>query len=72
MRLGLEHFEHVRLEPVVITYCAREQHEFHFQIRLLGDVMALEVFELKVGVQAGTSSRSWENRTATHCRFAAA
>jgi hypothetical protein len=51
--LGLEHFEQVRLEPVVMTDCAGEQHEFHFQIRLLGDVMALEAFELKAGVPGG-------------------
>ncbi len=51
--LGLEHFEHVRLEPMVMTDCAGEQHEFHFQIRLLGDVMALEAFELKAGVPGG-------------------
>jgi hypothetical protein len=51
--LGLEHFEHVRLEPVVMTDCTGEQHEFHFQIRLLGDVMALEAFELEAGVPGG-------------------
>jgi len=51
--LGLEHFEQVRLEPIVMTDCAGERHEFHFQIRLLGDVMALEAFELKAGVPGG-------------------
>jgi hypothetical protein len=51
--LGLEGFEHVRLEPVMMADCAGEQHEFHFQIRLLGDVMALEAFELKAGVPGG-------------------
>jgi hypothetical protein len=51
--LGLEHFEHVRLEPVVMTDCAGEQHEFHFRSRLLGDVMALEAFELRADVQDG-------------------
>ena len=51
--LGLEHFGHVRLEPVVMTDCAGEQHEFHFQIRLLGDVMALEAFELKADAPGG-------------------
>jgi hypothetical protein len=51
--LGLAHLEHVRLEPVVMTDCAGEQHEFHFGIRLLGDVMALEAFELKAGVPGG-------------------
>jgi hypothetical protein len=51
--LGLEHFEHVRLAPVVMTDCAGEQHEFHFRTRLLGDVMALEAFELRAGVPDG-------------------
>ena len=51
--LGLEHFEHVRLEPVVLTDCAGEQHEFHFRTRLLGDVMALEAFELRAGMPDG-------------------
>lgn len=51
--LGLEHFEHHRLEPVVLTDCAGEQHEFHFRTRLLGHVMALEAFELKAGVPGG-------------------
>jgi hypothetical protein len=51
--LGLEHFEHVRLEPVVMADCAGEHHEFHFRTRLLGDVMALEAFELRAGVPNG-------------------
>ena len=48
--LGLERFEHVRLQPIVITDCAGEKHEFHFGIRLLGHLMALDAFELKAGV----------------------
>ncbi|MBW4092378.1 MAG: hypothetical protein HIU82_14920 [Proteobacteria bacterium] len=51
--LGLEQFENVRLEPVVMMDCAGDQHEFHFGIRLLGDVMALKAFELKAGVPGG-------------------
>jgi hypothetical protein len=51
--LGLERFEHVQLQPIVMTDCAGEQHEFHFQIRLLEDVLALEAFELKAGVPDG-------------------
>lgn len=51
--LGLEHFEHVRLDPVVMTDCAGEQHEFHFRTRLLGDLMAIEAFELKSGGPSG-------------------
>jgi hypothetical protein len=51
--LGLERFEHVQLQPIVMTDCAGEKHEFHFRIRLLGDVMALEAFELKAGAPGG-------------------
>lgn len=51
--LGLERFEHVRLQPVVMTDCAGEKHEFHFGIRLIGDAMALNAFELKAGVPGG-------------------
>ena len=29
--LGLERFEHVQLQPIVMTDCAGEKHEFHFQ-----------------------------------------
>ena len=50
---GLEHFEHVRLEPVLMTDCAGDQHEFHLRTRLLGDVLALEAFELRAGVPDG-------------------
>jgi len=51
--LGLEHFEQVRLAPMVVTDCVGEQHEFQFRIRLLGEVMALDAFELKAGVPRG-------------------
>ncbi len=51
--LGLERFEQVRLEPIVMTDCAGEQHEFHFRTRLLGDVTVLEAFELEAGVPGG-------------------
>ena len=51
--LGLERFEHIRLQPIVMTDCAGEKHEFHFGIRLLGNLMALDAFELKAGVPGG-------------------
>ena len=51
--LGLERFEHVRLHPVVMTDCAGERHEFHFRIRLLGSLMALDAFELNTGAPGG-------------------
>ena len=51
--LGLKRFEHVRLHPVVMTDCAGERHEFHFRMRLLGSMMALDAFEVKAGVPKG-------------------
>jgi hypothetical protein len=51
--LGLERFEHIKLQPIVMSDCAGEKHEFHFQIRLLGHAMALEAFELKAGTPGG-------------------
>ena len=51
--LGLEGFENVRLQPVVMTDCAGERHEFHFQVRLLGHMTALDAFELIAGAPGG-------------------
>ena len=51
--LGLERFENVRLHPVVMTDCAGERHEFHFRMRLLGSMAALDAFELKAGAPGG-------------------
>ena len=51
-KLGLEHFENVRFNQVVMTDCAGEAHEFHFRTRLLGAMVALDAFELKHGEPA--------------------
>jgi hypothetical protein len=51
--LGLEGFENVRLHPVVMTDCAGERHEFHFRMRLLGSMAALDAFELTAGSPGG-------------------
>jgi hypothetical protein len=51
--LGLEGFENVHLHPVVMTDCAGERHEFHFRMRLLGSMAALDAFELKAGAPGG-------------------
>ena len=51
--LGLEDFENVGLHPVVMTDCAGERHEFHFRMRLLGSVAALDAFELTAGAPGG-------------------
>jgi hypothetical protein len=50
--LGLD-FENVRLDPVVIADCAGERHEFHFRMRLLGSMAALDAFELTAGAPGG-------------------
>jgi hypothetical protein len=51
--LGLMHFENVRLDPVELTDCAGERHAFHFRMRLLGSMVALEAFELISGEPGG-------------------
>jgi hypothetical protein len=51
--LGLEGFETVRLHPVMMTDCAGQRHEFHFRMRLLGSMTALEAFELIAGAPGG-------------------
>jgi hypothetical protein len=50
---GLERFENVRFDQVVMTDCAGEAHEFHFRTHLLGSMVALDAFELKGGEPAG-------------------
>jgi hypothetical protein len=70
--LGLEHFEHVRLHPVVMTDCAGERHEFHFQMRLLGAMVTLDAFELRAGAPGGISFRYSGSRTTNHCFCSAA
>jgi hypothetical protein len=51
--MGIEGFEHAHLGPVVMTDCTGERHEFHFRTSLLGSVMSLEAFELKLGAPGG-------------------
>src|ERR1700684_3446801 len=51
--LGLERFENVRLQPVVMTDCAGERHECHDRTRLLASTAALDTFELRAGEPGG-------------------
>ena len=53
--LGLERFGNVRLHPVLMTDCAGERHEFHFRMRLLGSMVALDAFELRSRCAGGIS-----------------
>jgi hypothetical protein len=43
---GLDEFEHIQFEPVVLTDARGETHEFHFRTRLFGTGVSLEAFEL--------------------------
>ena len=51
--LGLERFKTDRLHPIVMTDCAGERHEFHFRMRLLGPMTALDAFALMAGGPGG-------------------
>ena len=50
---GLDDFENIRLEPIGITDCSGELHQFHFQTRLLGGIVSLKAFEFREGNPAG-------------------
>jgi hypothetical protein len=50
---GLESFENRRFDPIVMSDCAGEEHEFHFRTRLLGAVVAMDAFEVERGRPAG-------------------
>ena len=50
---GLEHFENIHFDELVMTDCAGQAHTFHFRTRLLGTMVALDAFELQRGEPAG-------------------
>ncbi len=50
---GLKDFENIRLEPIGLADCSGENHQFHFQTRLLGSMVTLEAFELQEGHPGG-------------------
>lgn len=52
-RAGIENFDNHPLDPISITAADGVIHQFHFQTRLLGDMVTLEAFELKDGEPAG-------------------
>lgn len=52
-RSGLSQFQNVRLEPITISDCNGGAHHFHFRVRLLGDILSLEAFELNHGAPSG-------------------
>ena len=50
---GLEGFEHAKFEPVGLTDCAGEVHEFHFRTNLFGPGVSLDAIELSDGLPVG-------------------
>jgi hypothetical protein len=46
-------FSHVQFEPLEMPDAAGKTHRFHFEVRLLGDRVALEAFELVDGGSGG-------------------
>lgn len=52
-KYGLDDFENVRFDQIMLTDCAGEAHEFHFRTRLLGTMVELSAFELRQGSPGG-------------------
>lgn len=50
---GLDDFKHIEFEPVVLTDCTGRTHEFHFRVRLYGNIVTLDAFELRDDSPAG-------------------
>lgn len=50
---GFADFENIRLDPIRMIDCQGEAHQFHFQLRFLGDRIALDAFELRGEFRAG-------------------
>jgi hypothetical protein len=46
-------FSHVQFDPLEMPDAAGKTHRFHFEVRLLGDRVALEAFELVEGAPGG-------------------
>jgi hypothetical protein len=51
--MELEGFEHVKFEPMGLTDCTGELHEFHFRTNLFGAGVAIDAFELRDGDPTG-------------------
>jgi hypothetical protein len=52
-QFGLADFSNVQFEPVGMIDCSGQLHQFHFQTRLLGNIVSLEAFELRQGNPGG-------------------
>ena len=52
---GLQGFEHTNFEPMRLTDCLGELHDFHFRTHLFGIGVAIDAFELRNGEPTGYS-----------------
>lgn len=52
-QFGLADFSNLQFEPVGMIDCSGQTHQFHFQTRLLGDIVSLDAFELRQGSPGG-------------------
>ena len=55
--VGLDDFEHVRLDPISMIDISGTAHEFHFRTHLFGSGVTLDAFELADGVPSGYQFR---------------
>ncbi len=46
-------YEHVEFEPIILKDIDGVDHKFHFTVRLLGDRIAIDTFEIKDGHPSG-------------------
>ncbi len=49
----LDDFEHLQFEPISLTDCTGQFHEFHFRTRLFGTKVALDAIEIRNGQPDG-------------------
>jgi hypothetical protein len=52
-QFGLADFANLQFEPVGMIDCSGQTHQFHFQTRLLGDIVSLDAIELRQGSPGG-------------------
>jgi hypothetical protein len=52
-KTGEINFSHVEFEPLDVPDAAGAPHRFHFEVRLLGDKVSLQAFELVDGAPGG-------------------
>jgi hypothetical protein len=56
-RAGVEGFEYLRFEPIVMTDASGKAHDFHFRTHLFGSGVAIDALELRDGNPIGYEFR---------------